>query len=76
MNPQSDRVPFTMFGKTRLVPRRIAVDGYTVGGEEWEKELWVERGEDLYALQAPQFKGKRVLIVERSEWLRGKAVER
>lgn len=38
-------------------------------GEMPECFLWIERYEDWYALQSPQFKNKRVAVVDRMDWL-------
>jgi hypothetical protein len=35
--------------------------------DKWDKELWIERAEDWYALSS--LKGKVVRIVERNMWL-------
>ena len=63
------RVPFTKFGKTRMVPFDIRIDGHSVANPEikdgWVDTLWVERAEDLYATR----RGVRTLVVERSAWL-------
>jgi hypothetical protein len=66
------RVPFTMFGQTRMVPLRTYTDGkddfpYYKGN--WADTLWVERGEDWYALMSRELRGKTVLVVRREDWL-------
>ena len=35
---------------------------------EWCSEIWVERGEDYYALS--HYKNKTVRIIEREDWLK------
>lgn len=63
-----------MFGKTKLVP----VVTYTNGKADrtpktrWSKTLWVERGEDYYALMSKEYRGHTVLVVERRQWLKAK----
>ena len=64
--------PFTIFGKTLLVPVVVYLNGHKTDLTEWDEELWIERGEDWYGLGCS--KGKRVRIIERNEWL--KAVKR
>lgn len=66
------RVPFTMFGKTKDVPLRVFKDGKPVddGLPQWDADVWIERGEDWYALSSANLKGKRVLVVERDDFLR------
>jgi len=62
-----------MFGKTKMCHGVIMQDNKEVGGSEYDEMLWVERGEDWYALMSPGLRGKRILVVERQDWLRGKA---
>lgn len=62
--------PYTIFGQTKNVPVKIVNDDKNTG--EWDVELWIERGEDWYALDSPQLKGKRVRIIERDIWLASK----
>ena len=62
--------PHSMFSETRNVKVQIYVDGKTIDdGGDWDTELWVERGEDWYALGSPQLRDKRVRIIERKDWL-------
>ena len=64
-------IKYSMFGRTRLVkatPHNMQED------ETHEKTLWVERGEDMYALSSPEFKGKKVAIVYREDWVRAKDI--
>lgn len=63
------KILYTAFGKTKLVratPHNMTED------ETPEEILWVERGEDEYALMSPQYKNKKVAIVYRQDWLRAK----
>jgi len=63
--------PYSMFGKTKMVPVRVYVDAIFVDSTpEWDEELWVERGEDWYAVAC--MKGKRVRVVTREDWIRAK----
>jgi hypothetical protein len=63
--------PYTAFGQTFQVP----VVTWTNSKEDkpakakWDAELWVERGEDLYALMDPKLKSKTVRVVTREAWL-------
>jgi hypothetical protein len=60
------QIDYTAFGKTR----KVEVELHNMGeGEQPEAILWVERGEDYYALLNPTYKGKKVAIVTRSNWL-------
>lgn len=63
--------PYTIFNETRLVPLKVYVGGKESNITEWDEDLWVECGEDWYALLSPQLKHKRVRIIEREQWLRG-----
>jgi hypothetical protein len=58
-----------------MVPVVVYVNGYRVPGFEYSHELWVERGEDWYAMSSPQLRDKRVRVVKREQWLRAKAVD-
>jgi hypothetical protein len=70
------KAPYTIFGKTKLIP----VSTFTRGKEDspakqtWDKELWVERGEDWYALLSVDLYEKTVRVVKREIWLREKEV--
>lgn len=64
------KAPYTIFGKTLLVPVVVYVNGIKTDLTEWDEELWIERGEDWYGLECS--KGKRVRIIERIEWLRAR----
>lgn len=65
------RAPYTIFGRTLLVPVVVYVNGQKTDLTEWDVEMWIERGEDWYGLD--HYKGKRVRIIERDEWLRVRA---
>lgn len=62
--------PFSKFNETRLVEVKVMVDGHYTEDTEWDDTLWVERGEDYYAMMSPQLKGKRVRIIDRELFLR------
>jgi hypothetical protein len=57
---------YTAFSKTRRVPLELY---HMTEYEEPEELLWVERGEDYYALLSPQLKTKRVGVVTRRAWM-------
>lgn len=62
--------PYTIFGETRLLPVKVWYQGRidpTI--HEWDETLWVERGEDWYALLSSNLRDKRVRIIERNDWL-------
>ena len=60
--------PYTIFGKTKMVEVEVWLDNKIIQSEEWDDDLWVERGEDMYALMA--MKNKRVRVIRREVWLR------
>jgi hypothetical protein len=63
--------PYTIFNKTKNVPVRVWYNGKidpTI--TEWDTDLWIERGEDWYALMSSGLRDKRVRIIERDIWLR------
>jgi len=63
--------PYTIFGVTKNIPVKVWCNGKIDDtAEEWDEELWIERGEDWYALSSSGLKDKRVRIVERELWLR------
>lgn len=51
------------------------VDGHYTEDTEWDDTLWVERGEDYYAMMSPQLKGKRVRIIDRELFLRSEKID-
>ncbi len=69
------KAPYTAFGQTRLVEVEVYTnDDGKIESTEWDDELWVERGEDWYAMMSPQLRNKRVRIIRRENWLRGKVI--
>ena len=68
---KSYKSPYTAFGETRNVPLKVWYQGKIDPNlTEWDEVIWVERGEDWYALSNSSLNDKRVRIVERDEWLR------
>lgn len=64
--------PYTIFGKTKEVPIRVHLNGKDIDSDTWDDELWIERGEDWYALMSSDLKHKKVRIIERNIWLKCK----
>lgn len=62
--------PYTIFGKTKEVPIQVWQNNKQIDSETWDIDLWVERGEDWYALMSKELVNKKVRIIERSVWLR------
>jgi len=65
------KVKYTKFGKTKLVPHITYTDGQVdlIPEDVWDDELWVERGEDWYALSYYQRNNKTVLVVTRDDFI-------
>jgi len=59
------RVPYTAFGKTKLVPLRVFVKGKPSNQTWFQTSWWIERGEDWYGLR-----DEPTLVVERKDWLK------
>ncbi len=59
--------------KTKVVPADIRVDNIKIDlhvhGYEWDMILMAARAEDEYALTAPPYKGKRVLVINWNHWI-------
>jgi len=69
----SDKVPYTAFGKTKMVPLKVYVDGKPSEQNWFQNSLWIERGEDWYAL-ANKSMHVPTLVVERADWLEAEEV--
>jgi hypothetical protein len=69
------KAPYTIFGKTKNVPVVVWQGNKPTELTEWDEELWVERGEDWYALMSRELVHKRVRIIERSAWLASKEIQ-
>jgi hypothetical protein len=67
--------PYTAFGKTKLVPINVYVDGKPSEQLWFQQSLWIERGEDWYAF-AHKSMHVPTLVVERTDWLKAKDYER
>lgn len=58
------KIPFTKFGKTKLIPRRIFVNRRESDEETYTNILWIERSEEWYALR-----DEPTLVVIRDEFI-------
>ena len=66
------KIKHTAFGKTKLV----TIEKHNLKeGEIPDKILWVERGEDYYALMSREYKDKKVAIVTRNNWLMAEEID-
>ena len=66
------KVTARFFGKTKLVR---AEPHNMLETDEPDEILWIERGEDMYMLDNPMYKNKKVALVHRRDWLKAKVVE-
>ena len=64
------KAKYTIFGETKEVPVKVYLDNKQIDSDTWDIDLWVERGEDWYALMSSEIKNKKVRIIERSIWLK------
>lgn len=56
--------PTTHFGKTVSVPVEVWLNNKLLEeASEWDAELYIDRGEDWYALMSNDLKYKRVRVV-------------
>jgi len=70
------RAPYTAFNQVRNVPIQVYVNGRAQPGRlDWEREMWVERGEDWYGMMSPGYRDRPVRVVTRTEWLNSPIVE-
>lgn len=63
------KAPYNIFGKCKLVEIKVWFNNKEIESDIWDEELWVERGEDWYALSSSGLKNKKVRIIERDIWL-------
>lgn len=65
------------FGKRKRVPYETYVDAVRDDTAEWkpgDPVIYVDRGEDIYAVMASAYYGKVVAVVRRQDWLRAPEV--
>ena len=60
--------PFSIFGKTVDVPLNVFFQGKFIESSTFDDDLWVERGEETYALSHPDYFNKKILVVYAEEW--------
>lgn len=70
------KAPYALFKSTPA--RMVEVVTYTDGKKDdppkdvWDKDLWIERGEDWYALCNKDYAHGTIRVIERSEYLRSR----
>jgi hypothetical protein len=60
----------TIFGRTAKVPLVVYLQNKKINSDCWDETLWIERGEDWYALMSSKLKNKKVRVIERDIWIR------
>ncbi len=68
------KAPYKIFNQTRMVEVQVYRDGHKIADTEWDEDLWIERGEDWYAMMSPQLRGKRIRVIIRNEWLKSRQI--
>lgn len=68
------RERFVMGNEIRLVPVTVYVDGVRVNGRDYEQRLWIEDSSGWYEFMTDKYKGKRVRVVTRAQWLASEIV--
>jgi hypothetical protein len=61
---------YTIFGRTAKVPLVVYLQNKKIDSDCWDETLWIERGEDWYALMSSKLKNKKVRVIERDIWIR------
>lgn len=66
------KAPYTIFNKTHDVSVVTYTDGKVDDPPKstWDKDVWIERGEDWYAFCNPEWSKGTVRVIERDAWLR------
>ena len=62
------KAPYTIFGKTKNIPVVTYTDNKLDNPpkDSWDREMWIERGEDWYGLP----RRGTVRVIERREWMK------
>lgn len=60
--------PYRHLGELRDVKLTVYQNNLRIDSTEWDEILWVESSDDMYALNAPIFKDKRVRVVRKDDW--------
>lgn len=74
LNQSTNTAPHTQFNQTRLCPLIVYHQNKEIVSEDWEEELWIERGEDWYALMSSNLVNKKVRVIKREDWLKSPLV--
>lgn len=62
------KAPYRHLGELRDVKLTVYQNNLRIDSTEWDEILWVESSDDMYALNAPIFKDKRVRVVRKDDW--------
>lgn len=61
---------YTIFNRTATIPLVVYLQNKKIDSDSWDETLWVERGEDWYALMSDRLKNKKVRVIERDIWIK------
>jgi len=61
---------YSIFGRTATVPLVVYLQNKKIDSDSWDETLWIERGEDWYALMSSGLKNKKVRVIQRDIWIR------
>ncbi len=59
---------YRYLGELRDTPYVVYQNNLRIDSDSWDETLWIESSEDLYALNNPIFKDKRVRVVRKVDW--------
>ena len=68
---QYTTIEFTAFQKTKVVRAEC---WNMLSSEKPDDVLFVERGEDMYALDNEMYRDRKVAIVHRNDWLKAREI--
>lgn len=61
---------YSIFNRTATVPLVVYLQNKKIDSDSWDETLWIERGEDWYALMSSGLKNKKVRVIQRDIWIR------
>ena len=64
------KTEYTIFNRTATVPLVVYLQNKKIDSDTWDETLWIERGEDWYALMSSGLKNKKVRVIQRDIWIR------
>jgi hypothetical protein len=64
------KTEYTIYGRTTTVPLVVYLQNKKIDSDCWDETLWIERGEDWYALMSDKLKNIKVRVIERDIWIK------